>query len=63
MRTVSILAACLIGGALLAGCNKTKSPTDAPMPSTGSTTTPPMSSAPVSDPTMPAPTASSASKP
>jgi hypothetical protein len=63
MRTVSILAACLIGGAALAGCNKTKSLTDAPMPSTGSTATPPVGSAPASDPTMPSPTASSASAP
>ncbi len=63
MRTVSILAACLIGATALAGCNKTKSPSDAPMPSTGTTATTPMSSAPASEPMMPSPTASSASTP
>ena len=63
MRTVFILAACLIGTAALAGCNKTKSPTDAPLPSTGNTTTTPMSSSPTSGPMTPLPTASAASTP
>ncbi len=63
MRTVSIITACLIGTAALAGCDKTKSPTDATRPSTGSTSTPPMSTSPASDPMMPSPTASSASAP